>query len=74
MNMKRLIAVASLLFIFAPTVTLTSEGSDLKEIMQSLRNNLVDISAGLLMDDSAYKDRVAAVLSHVTDTGIPNDS
>ena len=51
MNRKKLTWAASLAFIFAPTVTMTSEATELKEIMQGLRNNLVDISDGLLTDD-----------------------
>jgi hypothetical protein len=39
------------MLIFAPSVSMSGEGSDLKEIMQGLRNNLVDISDGLLTDD-----------------------
>ena len=39
------------MLIFAPSVGITSEATDLKEIMQGLRNNLVDISDGLLTDD-----------------------
>jgi hypothetical protein len=37
--------------IFAPSVSMSSEANGLKEIMQGLRNNLVDISDGLLTDD-----------------------
>ena len=48
---KILIGAASLMLIFAPSVGITSEATDLKEIMQGLRNNLVDISDGLLTDD-----------------------
>ena len=48
---KILIGAASLMLIFAPSVGITGEANDLKEIMQALRNNLVDISDGLLTDD-----------------------
>ena len=48
---KFFIGAASLMLIFAPSVGTTSEATDLKEIMQGLRNNLVDISDGLLTDD-----------------------
>jgi len=51
MHRKVLIEVASLLLIFAPSVSMTSEAIELKEIMQGLRDNLVDISDGLLTDD-----------------------
>ncbi|MBT8094066.1 MAG: hypothetical protein KJP08_04590 [Gammaproteobacteria bacterium] len=63
MNTTGLIAIASLLFIFAPTVTLTSEGPELKDIMQELRNNLVDISDGLLMDDFEQIARGATAIA-----------
>ncbi len=51
MKRKGLIRVASIVFILAPMVATTGEAKDLKEIMQGLRNNLVDISDGLLTDD-----------------------
>ncbi len=51
MHRKILIEAASLLLIFAPSVGMTSEAIELKEIMQGLRNNLIDISDGLLTDD-----------------------
>lgn len=51
MNRKTLIGAASLMLIFAPSVSMTSEADDLKEIMQGLRDNLVEISDGLLTDD-----------------------
>lgn len=63
MNTKRIVAVASLVFIFAPTVTLTSERPELKEIMQQLRNNLVDISDGLLLDDFEQVSRGAVAIA-----------
>ena len=51
MHRKILIEAASLMLIFAPAVAMTGETNELKEIMQGLRNNLVDISDGLLTDD-----------------------
>ena len=48
---KTLIKAASLILIFAPSVGMTSDAIELKEIMQDLRNNLVDIADGLLTDD-----------------------
>jgi cytochrome c556 len=51
MHRKILILAASLMLILAPSVGMTSEANELKEIMQGLRNNLVDISDGLLTDD-----------------------
>lgn len=63
MNRTRIVGVASLVFIFAPTVTLTSAGPELKEIMQQLRNNLVDISDGLLLDDFEQVSRGAVAIA-----------
>jgi cytochrome c556 len=51
MYRKILILAASLMLILAPSVGMTSEANELKGIMQGLRNNLVDISDGLLTDD-----------------------
>jgi hypothetical protein len=51
MHRKVLIKAASLMLIFVPSVSMTSEANDLQEIMQGLRNNLVEISDGLLTDD-----------------------
>jgi hypothetical protein len=51
MHKKILIEAACLMLIFAPAVGLTSDAADLKEIMQGLRNNLIDISDGMLTDD-----------------------
>ena len=51
MQRKILIEAASLMLIFMPSVSMTGEANDLKEIMQDLHNNLVDISHGLLTDD-----------------------
>ncbi len=51
MHKKLIIGAASLILIFASSVSMTNEANDLKGIMQGLRNNLVDISDGLLMDD-----------------------
>jgi hypothetical protein len=51
MHRKILIEAASLMLIFVPMVGMTGEASDLKGIMQGLRNNLVEISDGLLTDD-----------------------
>ena len=48
---KLLIEAASLMLIFVPSVSMAGEAIGLKEIMQGLRNNLVEISDGLLTDD-----------------------
>ena len=42
---------AGLLTLFATTICVAGETTTLKEIMQELRNNLVEISDGLLTDD-----------------------
>lgn len=51
MKGKKILQAASLAFIFAPAVAVTAEATTLKEIMQGLRDNLVEISDGLLTDD-----------------------
>ncbi len=51
MERKRLIQAIGLLLTLAPTVAMTGDAPSLKEIMQGLRNNLVEISDGLLTDD-----------------------
>ena len=60
---KRLVGVASLAFILAPTAAITGEATTLKEIMQGLRNNLVEISDGLLMDDFEQVARGATAIA-----------
>lgn len=51
MLMKKLLGLTSLALILLPTIALTDDTTSLKEIMQGLRNNLVEISDGLLVDD-----------------------
>ena len=51
MNRKRLLQAASLFLILAPAVAMSGDDLSLKEIMQGLRNNLIEISDGLLTDD-----------------------
>lgn len=51
MNRKFLLEAAILAFVIVPATAATDEGTTLKEIMQELRNNLVDIADGLLTDD-----------------------
>jgi len=52
MNRKIFTGLATgLLTLFATTIVIAGESTTLKEIMQELRNNLVDISDGLLTDD-----------------------
>lgn len=51
MNRKRLIRAAALMLALASTDTMAGDAPSLKEIMQGLRNSLVEISDGLLTDD-----------------------
>ena len=51
MNRKRLIRAAGLLLALVPMVAMTADATSLKEIMQGLRDNLIEISDGLLTDD-----------------------
>ncbi|MDH3611994.1 MAG: hypothetical protein OES10_01850 [Gammaproteobacteria bacterium] len=60
---KRLIGLASLVFILVPAIALTGEATTLKEIMQGLRDNLVDISDGLLTDDFEQVARGAIAIA-----------
>ena len=65
MHRRILIDAVSLMLIFVPLIGMPSEADGLREIMQGLRNNLVDISDGLLTDDF---ERIAhgadAIASH----------
>ena len=51
MHRTNLIKAACLMLILAPSVSMTGEANNLKEIMQGLRNDLVAITDGLLVDD-----------------------
>ena len=51
MNRKRLIRAAGFLLALVPMVAMTDDAASLKEIMQGLRDNLIEISDGLLTDD-----------------------
>ena len=51
MNRKRLIRAASLMLALVPMVAMTDDATSLNEIMQGLRDNLIEISDGLLTDD-----------------------
>ena len=51
MNKKRLIQLAGLMLALAHTVAISDDAPSLKVIMQGLRDNLVEISDGLLKDD-----------------------
>ena len=60
---KRLLGFASLAFILMPAAALTGEATTLKEIMQGLRDGLVDVSDGLLMDDFEQVARGATAIA-----------
>ena len=51
MMKNKLVALASIVLVLAPMVALSGEPISLKEIMQGLRENLIEISDGLLVDD-----------------------
>ena len=55
--------LASLVFVLVPAIALTGEATTLKEIMQGLRNNLVEISDGLLVDDFEQISRGAIAIA-----------
>lgn len=57
--------IASVIFLLVPAIALTGDTTSLKEIMQGLRNNVVDISDGLLTDDFELVARGAfAIAEH----------
>jgi len=60
---KRFIGLASLVFILTPAAALTAEAMTLKEIMQGLRDDLVDISDGLFVDDFEQVARGAMAIA-----------
>lgn len=63
MNWKRLMRAATLVFVFAPTVAITGDTTTLQDIMQGLRDNLVEISDGLLMNDFERVARGATAIA-----------
>ena len=63
MNRKRLLQTASLFFILAPAVAMSADAPSLKEIMQGLRDNLIEISDGLLTDDFTLVSKGAASIA-----------
>jgi cytochrome c556 len=60
---KKLLGLAGLVVTLVPTIALTGEAAALKEIIQELRNNLVDISDGLLTDDFEQVARGAIAIA-----------
>lgn len=64
-NSRRFVAIAGLAMVFAPTIAATDEAQTLKQIMQGLRDSLVQITDGLLTDDFAMITAgAAAIASH----------
>lgn len=63
MNKKRLLLTASLVLLFSPTVAMAGDAPSLKEIMQGLRNSLIEISDGLLTDDFTLVSKGAASIA-----------
>jgi len=63
MMVKKLLGLAGLICILVPTLALTDDATTLKEIMQGLRNNLVEISDGLLVDDFEQISRGAIAIA-----------
>ena len=51
MNEKRIRRAVALIWILLPAIAVTADSVTLKSIMQGLRDDLVDISDGLLTDD-----------------------
>ena len=51
MNEKRIRRAVALFWILLPAIAVTADSVTLKSIMQGLRDDLVDISDGLLTDD-----------------------
>ena len=60
---KRITGFVSLAFILVPAIAPADEATTLKEIMQGLRDNLVDISDGLLTDDFEQVARGAIAIA-----------
>lgn len=59
---KRLM-LASIVLVLAPAIALASDAPTLQEIMQGLRDNLVDITDGLLADDFELVARGATAIA-----------
>jgi len=63
MNRNGLMRAASIALVFVPTIALAAETTALQEIMQGLRNNLVEIADGLLTDDFEQVARGATAIA-----------
>lgn len=60
---KPFIPAVALVVLFLPAAALTDDTVTLKTIMQGLRNNLVEISDGLLLDDFEKVSRGASAIA-----------
>jgi hypothetical protein len=60
---KNLVGLASLAFIWVPAIAITGDATTLKEIMQGLRDDLVEITDGLLVDDFEQVARGAMAIA-----------
>jgi len=64
-DMSRLVSLAAAVLVLVPTIAATDETTTLREIMQGLRDNLVEIADGLLTDDFELVARGAnAIAEH----------
>jgi len=60
---EKLPRLASLMILLVPAIAVTGDATSLKEIMQGLRNDVVDISDGLLTDDFEIVARGAIAIA-----------
>lgn len=60
MNTTRLVALLGVATLLLPVVSASNPDTDLKSIMQGLRDNLVEITDGLLIDDYEQMARGAS--------------
>ncbi len=60
---SRRLRLASLVFTLLPTIAVTAESTALQQIMQGLRDDLVEISDGLLTDDFEQVAHGAAAIA-----------
>ena len=63
MLIKKRLRLTKLALLLLPTIVLTDELTALQEIMQGLRDNVVEISDGLLTDDYALVARGAMAIA-----------
>ena len=63
MTRKNLVGLTSLAFIWVPSIAITGDATTLKEIMQGLRDDLVEVTDGLLVDDFEQVARGAMAIA-----------